>query len=215
MCSLCSLCSLQPPLRVAQIAAGGSCCYAISTNDRMLYFWGITKKAGEAAITPQLFDETSGWPVSTVAVGQSSSILAATEPYEDDNDTLISFGPSPTFGELGYGQMEGGGRDGQTGIKKSSTIPLEVPAIQGAKVLEVTMGLSHSVCLVRATGKSRAILDALDVYEEAELDSREGLVAVAVREDEGEDGGSKKRKKKSGKSGKKGGKKKKKKSTKE
>jgi hypothetical protein len=181
----------------------------------MLYFWGITKKAGEAAMTPQLFDETSGWPVSTVAVGQSSSILAATEPYEDDNDTLISFGPSPTFGELGYGQMEGGGRDGQTGIKKSSTIPLEVPAIQGAKVLEVTMGLSHSVCLVRATGKSRAILDALDVYEEAELDSREGLVAVAVREDEGEDGGSKKRKKKSGKSGKKGGKKKKKKSTKE
>jgi len=66
-------------------------------------------------MSPELFDGTSGWPVSSISVGMSSTILAATEPYEDDHDSLISFGPSPTYGELGYGEMEGGGRDGQTG----------------------------------------------------------------------------------------------------
>jgi hypothetical protein len=64
----------RPPLRAAQIAAGGSCCYAISKNDNMLYFWGITKKAGEASMSPELFDGTSGWPVSSISVGMSSKL---------------------------------------------------------------------------------------------------------------------------------------------
>ena len=45
-------------------------------------------------MTPSLFDGTSGWPVSTVSVGMTSTILAATEPYEDDHDSLITFGMS-------------------------------------------------------------------------------------------------------------------------
>ena len=48
-------------------------------------------------MTPSLFDGTSGWPVSTVSVGMTSTILAATEPYEDDHDSLITFGMSSSF----------------------------------------------------------------------------------------------------------------------
>ena len=129
----------RPPLRAESITCGGSCVYVVSKNDNLLYFFGITKKSGEAAMTPQMFDGTSGWSVSCISVGNTSTILAATEPYDDDHDSMISFGPSTTYGELGYGLMEGGGIHGKTGYKKSSTIPMEVPDMIGAKVLQVSI----------------------------------------------------------------------------
>ena len=45
------------------------------------------------------------------------------------------------------------------------------------------MGFAHSLAIVRSTGKSRAVLDKLDVYEVKELNERDDLVA-AVEEDE-------------------------------
>ena len=124
--------------------------------------------------------------------------------------------------------MGGGGKDG-TGIKKSSTVPMEVPDIKGAEVLEVAMGLAHSLCILRATGKSRPIVDKLPVHDVEELDQREKVTAELEEDEEdeeeeeeeepvkkkrkksGEENGSgkKKKKKKAAGGGKGGGKKKK------
>ena len=121
--------------------------------------------------------------------------------------------------------MGGGGKDG-TGIKKSSTVPMEVPDIKGAKVLEVAMGLAHSLCILRASGKSRPIVDKLPVHDVEELDQREKVTAELEEDEEeeeeeepvkkkrkksGEENGSgkKKKKKKAAGGGKGGGKKKK------
>ena len=151
----------RPPTRAGSITAGGSCCYAIG-RDGFLYFWGITKKAGEAAMRPSLFEPLQGWPVHTVACGMSSTIMAGEEPYADDKMSLITFGPSPTFGELGYGDWQGG--------KKSSTVPVEVPSLKGGKVIEVCMGLGHSCAIFRdSDAKTQALLDALPVLEATEL----------------------------------------------
>jgi len=115
------------------------------------------------------------------------TILAATEPYEEDNDTLITFGPSPTFGELGYGQMEGGGMHGKGGVKKSSTVPIEVPDIKGAVVLAVSMGFAHSCCIVKTTGKSTKILKNLKIYDVKELSERNDLDEKTPLEGESSD----------------------------
>ena len=110
--------------------------------------------------------------------------------------------------------MGGGGKDGN-GIKKSSTVPMEVPDIKGAKVLEVAMGLAHSMCIVRATGKSRSIIDKLPVHDVEELDKREKVTVEMEEEEEEEEEEEpvKKKRKKSGKEDGSGKKKKKKKAT--
>jgi alpha-tubulin suppressor-like RCC1 family protein len=67
-----------PKLRATKIACGTTCCYAITGEPFFsLYFWGITKKAGEATLKPQIFDELQGIKIMDVACGQSSTIVVS------------------------------------------------------------------------------------------------------------------------------------------
>merc|ERR1711871_531421 len=83
------MCGVKPN-RAEDVVCGAACTYVVS-NVRALYFFGITKRSGEATMYPKLVDDVSGWAVRSVSSGFSSTLVAA-------ETSLISFGPSPTWG---------------------------------------------------------------------------------------------------------------------
>lgn len=92
-----------------------------------LYMFGQQKRTSEANMYPKLVVDLSGWDIKLVACGNTSVLLTA-------DDSIISWGPAPTFGELGSGE-----------VSKSSTVPREVHALAGLRILHLTMGYSHSL----------------------------------------------------------------------
>ena len=72
----------------------------------------------------------SGWNIHDIGCGNTSTVISA-------DDTLIAWGASPTFGELGLGDLQ-----------KSSTTPREVNKLEGMKIRQTAMGYSHSMLLV-------------------------------------------------------------------
>lgn len=90
----------QAKLRCSRIACGTTCSYAILREPfESLYFWGITKKAGESTTKPTLYDELQALKMRDVSVGVSSTICVS----QVDDPMVITWGCSPTYGELGYG----------------------------------------------------------------------------------------------------------------
>ncbi|NWX94586.1 RCC2 protein, partial [Nothoprocta pentlandii] len=71
-------------------------------------------------------------PIPSLPILKSSIIVAADE-------STISWGPSPTFGELGYGDHK----------PKSSTAAQEVKTLDGIYTEQVAMGYSHSLVIAR------------------------------------------------------------------
>lgn len=59
----------------------------------MVYLFGLTKKTGEANMYPKPVRDLQGWKVRSVGCSYTSIVVAADE-------SVIAFGPSPTFGEL-------------------------------------------------------------------------------------------------------------------
>ncbi|CAB1336320.1 unnamed protein product [Coregonus sp. 'balchen'] len=78
------------------------------------------------------FADLCGWKVRSLACGKSSIVIAA-------DDSTISWGPSPTFGELGYGDNKA----------KSSTTAQEVKSLDGVYAEQVMMGYAHSLVIAR------------------------------------------------------------------
>lgn len=113
------------------IAAGSTYSLAVSEHGA-LYFWGLTKMSGEATMYPKLVQDLSGWKIRSIGTSNKSIVLAADE-------SVVSWGPSPCFGELGYG--EGG--------IKSSTVPKEVKPLEKVYVHHVSCGYSHSMMIAR------------------------------------------------------------------
>jgi alpha-tubulin suppressor-like RCC1 family protein len=79
---------------------------------------------------PKPVQDLSGWNITDIGTSLTSIMIAA-------DDTLIAWGASPTYGELGLGDM-----------MKSSTTPKEVNKLEGMKITQVTMGYSHTLMLV-------------------------------------------------------------------
>ncbi|GAB5371554.1 hypothetical protein AAMO2058_001589900 [Amorphochlora amoebiformis] len=138
------------PRRLKHVAAGSRCCYGIDEYGR-LYFWGITKSSGEATMYPKPYNGLQGWNVRSVASGFSSTIVAS--------DSLITWGPSPTSGELGYGEKG----------PKSSTIEKIVEDLEDAYVLKVGMGYRHSLAIVELADGGDKLVEKLPVFEPLEL----------------------------------------------
>lgn len=59
----------------------------------MVYLFGLTKKTGEANMYPKPIRDLQGWKVRSVGCSYTSIVVAADE-------SVIAFGPSPTYGEL-------------------------------------------------------------------------------------------------------------------
>jgi hypothetical protein len=94
--------------------------------------FGITKRSGEAIMHPALVDKVTGWSVHSVSSGNTSTAVASER-------SLITWGPSPTFGELGYGA--------DAGIK-SSMYSKEVDDLKGCRIKQVASGLCHTLAIV-------------------------------------------------------------------
>uniref|UniRef100_A0A1B0G8T0 Uncharacterized protein n=1 Tax=Glossina morsitans morsitans TaxID=37546 RepID=A0A1B0G8T0_GLOMM len=96
----------------------------------VLFLFGQNKKTGEANMYPKPVQDLSGWNITDIGCANTSIVISA-------DDTLIGWGASPTYGELGIGEFQ-----------KSSTVPKEVPKMDNMKIPQVTMGYSHTIILV-------------------------------------------------------------------
>ncbi|XP_036204995.1 protein RCC2 isoform X2 [Myotis myotis] len=120
-----------PGRGASQIYAGYTCSFAVSEVGG-LFFWGATNTSRESTMYPKTVQDLCGWRIRSLACGKSSIIVAADE-------STISWGPSPTFGELGYGDHK----------PKSSTAAQEVKTLDGVFTEQVAMGYSHSLVIAR------------------------------------------------------------------
>uniref|UniRef100_A0A1B0BTH3 Protein RCC2 homolog n=1 Tax=Glossina palpalis gambiensis TaxID=67801 RepID=A0A1B0BTH3_9MUSC len=96
----------------------------------VLFLFGQNKKTGEANMYPKPVQDLSGWNITDIGCANTSIVISA-------DDTLIGWGASPTYGELGIGEFQ-----------KSSTVPKEVPKMDNMKIPQVTMGYSHTIILI-------------------------------------------------------------------
>lgn len=118
-----------PGRGVSQINAGYTCSLALSEVGG-LFFWGATNTCRESAMYPKAVQDLCGWRIWSLACGKSSIIVAADE-------STISWGPTPTFGELVYGDL------------KSSTAAREVKTLDDIFSEKVALGYSHSLVIAR------------------------------------------------------------------
>lgn len=138
---------------VRRVSCGSSFTLAIPDQGQ-LFMFGQNKKTGEANMYPKpvqdlagelffhccsfslfklmrmlfLFDK--GWNITDVGCGFTSIVISA-------DDSLIVWGASPTYGELGLGDLQ-----------KSSAQPKEVTKMSEMKIPQVAMGYSHTMLLV-------------------------------------------------------------------
>lgn len=136
-----------PGYTVSDITCGSSSSMAYVEKRKQLFYWGISKMAGESTMYPKPVHDLSGWEVRSFSMGLSSAVVAA------DRD-VISWGGSPTFGELGYGE----------GKPKSSTKPKQIMDLEGVEVAQVAMGCAFTFMLVKEN-EARDAVQALDVVE--------------------------------------------------
>lgn len=119
-----------PNRGVTSAYAGSTFCVAINELGAF-YLWGQTKRSGEANMYPKPVSDLTGWGIRDIACSNTSIVVAADE-------TVIAWGPSPTHGELGFGEM-----------RKSSTQPKEMKACDGMFVTQVACGMGHTMLVVR------------------------------------------------------------------
>nr|CAI5822151.1 unnamed protein product [Callosobruchus analis] len=110
---------------VRSVHCGSTYSLAI-TEYNGLFMFGQTRKTGEANMYPKPIHDLAGWVIKYVGTAQTSIVVAADE-------TVISWGGSPCYGELGYGE-----------IQKSST----VTKLSGYKALGLSMGLCFTLMIV-------------------------------------------------------------------
>lgn len=115
--------------KVLRVFCGSSFSLAI-TDIGALYLFGQNKKTGEANMYPKPVQDLAGWNITSIGVANTSIVISA-------DDSLISWGAAPTYGELGLGDL----------IKSSST-PKTVSRCEGLKIPQVSMGYSHTLLLV-------------------------------------------------------------------
>lgn len=150
-----------PAFHLDLVACGQTSSFAVQHNRKTCYTWGMLKRTGECNMYPKPEFELQGWVVRSVACGSTSTAVAAER-------SLISWGPSPTFGELGYGE----------GKPKSSTKPKVMESLEGLIGTQVAAGLAFTAILVRIEDeKDQKIFDALptlEIEDEEEADAPVG-----------------------------------------
>ncbi len=138
-------------MRVKSISCGATATWFILRMGDTPYYCGIMKKSGEAAMTPKYYGEMPGWKVRVASTGNTSTIFAV-------EHSVVSFGPSPTSGELGYGEGA-----------KSSTKAKLVDDLEGCYALDVSMGLGASLVLLDTTSDTPAAALARKRIEEGKI----------------------------------------------
>jgi hypothetical protein len=117
---------------------------------------------------PKPLQDLSGWDVRSIGCSFTSIVVAA-------DDSVIAWGPSPTFGELVrchiyYNHNFSGfisimPFQGLGEMRKSSTTPIEVKALEGVYIMHVVCGVSHTLMLARDDSEEeKARLQDFPVY---------------------------------------------------
>lgn len=119
----------RPTAGVTKCYAGSS--FSICESKMGIFMFGQTKKTGEANMYPKPIQDLYGWNVRDIGCSNTSIMVAA-------DDTVIAWGPSPTYGELGLGEHT-----------KSSTTPKEVKSLDGAHVYRLSCSMASSLLVVR------------------------------------------------------------------
>lgn len=119
----------RPNGSVNRIFCGGTSC--IADSQLGFYIWGQTKRTGEANMYPKPIQDLYGWNVRSIGSGPYSTVVAA-------DDTVIVWGPSPTYGELGLGE-----------VNKSSTTPKEIKCMDGSHVYEAAVSQGATLMILR------------------------------------------------------------------
>ncbi|XP_022085446.1 protein RCC2 homolog [Acanthaster planci] len=134
--------------RAAKMINAGTCYSMAKTDHEQLFFWGQTKSTGEATMYPKTVQDLSGWKVRGIGCSNHSIVLIA-------DDSIISWGPSPTFGELCYG--ENGPR--------SSCQAKEVKPLENIHIHALTCGLGHTLLIAKNdTVEDRRKLRAMPLF---------------------------------------------------
>mmetsp|Transcript_7464 Transcript_7464/g.8614 ORF Transcript_7464/g.8614 Transcript_7464/m.8614 type:complete len:570 (-) Transcript_7464:147-1856(-) len=140
-----------PNQGVTKAVCGATCTYAIQKCGKV-FFWGRTKSTGEAVMYPKPIPDLSGWNVSAIACGNTSTVVSA-------DNSVITWGPSPTYGELGYGHPD-------NGAPKSSTQPKLVDDLPNVKVLHAAVGFGHSLLVADIDDSAtNETVEKLETYE--------------------------------------------------
>ncbi|CAN8069152.1 unnamed protein product [Agarophyton chilense] len=125
------------------VAAGSTCSFAVQQSRHSIFFWGVTKKTGESFMYPKPLFDLQGWNVRFVAAGPTSVVASAER-------SVISWGPSPTYGELGYGKGP-----------KSSTKPKKVESLEGLEVKMVAVGIGFTAMIAEYGEEEESIIKEL------------------------------------------------------
>ncbi|XP_049886487.1 protein RCC2-like [Pectinophora gossypiella] len=113
-----------------------------------LFLFGQTKRTGEANMYPKPVQDLHGWNIRSIGCSNTSIVIAA-------DDSVIAWGVSPTYGELGTGE-----------INKSTARPKEVTKMEGLNVTHVAMGYSHSLLLCDdANDEVKQKLETVPLFE--------------------------------------------------
>jgi len=140
-----------------QLFAGSTGSFAIAASGTA-YFWGTPKPSAEATMFPKPISDLSGWNVTSLSCGNSSTLVAA-----DSN--VISWGPAPTFGELGYGDPDK--------FPKSSTKAKLVESLDGVTIHMAAVGYGHSVLIA----EENPVVASLPALEQAHPEVLDGPAA--------------------------------------
>ncbi|CAG2248693.1 Protein RCC2 homolog,Protein RCC2 [Mytilus edulis] len=129
-----------------QVYAGSTFSLAVSEHGA-LFLWGQQKPTGEAAMYPKLVQDLSGWRIRNLGCCNKSIVVAADE-------SLVAWGPSPTYGELGFGDT-----------KKSSSYAQEVKTLGNIYIHAVACGYGHTLMIARNdTEEEKNEIEKMDVY---------------------------------------------------
>lgn len=123
--------------------------YSLAVTDfGALFMFGQTKRTGEANMYPKPVQDLAGWNINAIATGQTSIMISA-------DDSMIAWGASPTYGELGLGEFN-----------RSSATPKEVNSFSEIKVLGLAMGLTHTLVIaLDDTEEQRKKLEKFDSFD--------------------------------------------------
>lgn len=143
---------LAPHYKMDYVTCGSTSSFAVQRDRGTTFFWGITKKSGESNMYPKPVYDLQGNDMHCLCSGATSTVAASEK-------SVVSWGPSPTFGELGYG----------AGNPKSSTKIRVLELIEGLCCTSLAEGTAFTAMIVNvATKEEEAILEKLDIHDIAE-----------------------------------------------
>lgn len=123
-----------PHYKLDYVTCGATSSFAVHRARKSTYFWGITSKTGDSTMYPKPLYDLQGNEMHCFASGNTSTVAAT-------DRTIVSWGPSPTYGELGLGE----------GNAKSSVKPKIIEDLDGLYCSCIATGIAFTAMIVHVS----------------------------------------------------------------